>query len=88
MSKIEDGRPAFPSVAMNDPGHPASIAGMSLRDYFAGQALAGIHASVNTAGRWPADALNSIARGAYAQADAMLAERAKATGKPTDAEGR
>jgi hypothetical protein len=30
--------PAFPSVCMNDPGNPASVSGMSLRDWFAGQA--------------------------------------------------
>lgn len=30
---------AFPQVCLNDPGHPASIPGMTLLDYFAGQAL-------------------------------------------------
>jgi len=29
----------FPSVCLGDPGHPASAPGMTLRDWFAGQAL-------------------------------------------------
>lgn len=31
---------AFPAVCLNDPCHPESRLGMTLRDYFAGQALA------------------------------------------------
>ena len=70
MSKHDDGGPAFPSV---DYG---SI-GMSLRDWFAGQALAGVIAACCQ------DTLNFetreqlFARNAYAIADAMLAERAR-----------
>jgi hypothetical protein len=51
--------------------------GMSLRDYFAGQALMGNCARIQVAdsGHWPSAA--DMARWAYEQADAMLAERAK-----------
>jgi hypothetical protein len=41
MSKINDGGYAFPT----DPRFPKSGIGMSLRDYFAGQALCGLLAS-------------------------------------------
>jgi hypothetical protein len=48
-------------------------AGMTLRDYFAGQALVGIFANPNgTAGSWQV-----AAKHAYLSADAMLAERTK-----------
>jgi hypothetical protein len=52
--------------------------GMTLRDYFAGQALAGHCARIHVPvidGDWPSAA--DMARWAYEQADAMLAERAK-----------
>lgn len=62
MSNPKDGGPAFPHTWRDDHGE-----GMSLRDWFAGQALAGINA--NTA----ADA----AALCYAIADAMLAARSK-----------
>lgn len=37
MAEREDGGPAFPVV--NAPGAPEDYPGMSLRDYYAGQAL-------------------------------------------------
>ena len=46
--------------------------GMTLRDYFAGQALAGILANPNWVGSW-----QDAAKHAYLSADAMLAERTK-----------
>jgi len=53
------------------------MGGMSLRDYFAGQALAGItSADQKPSGCLPADEV--IAKAAYILADAMLAEREKA----------
>lgn len=61
--KIEDA--AFPS---NEYGN----LGMSLRDYFAGQALAGMLANPEL----PTDA-EYIAKWSYLNADAMLAERQK-----------
>jgi hypothetical protein len=49
---------------------------MTLRDWFAGQALAGVLASYSNE-QWVNDAETS-AKEAYRRADAMLAERAKA----------
>jgi hypothetical protein len=62
MSKINDGGPAFP---IPDEGWP----GMTLRDWFAGQALAGISAQYGTG-----DAA-MIAVECYEHADAMLKAR-------------
>jgi hypothetical protein len=67
--------PAFPSLCLGDPGHPASILGMTLRDWFAGQSLA---AQLET---WPGEPMTPkyAARLAFDIADAMLAERNKET---------
>ena len=66
MSARDTGGPAFPN---NLPGF--SHDGMTLRDWFAGKALQGAWANgVN----WTSE---DFARNCYAQADAMLAERAK-----------
>lgn len=61
------------------PGEIANFSDMSIRDYFAGQALIGLLAGNGADG---ADNLHPSnrpmwAESAYAQADAMLAERAK-----------
>ena len=69
-----DGGPAFPNITpdMNVDGGP----GMSLRDWFAGQALAGMIASAEgeASGGWPGgDA--QCARACYSLADAMLKAR-------------
>ena len=64
---IKDGGPAFPipyGQVMSDEGR-----GMTLRDWFAGQALAGYLANGGAA-FWDRDAQN-----AYAAADAMIAAR-------------
>lgn len=65
----KNGGPAFPRpVTEWNAGQP----GMTLRDWFAGQALAGIMAG------WPANERISEARAAeisYHAADAMIAER-------------
>lgn len=58
--------PAFP---VPDSNH----LGMSLRDWFAGQALMGLHANPNLNDNDPA----FDAKLSYKAADAMLAERAK-----------
>jgi hypothetical protein len=49
--------------------------GMTLRDYFAGQALAGVLASPHT--NLPEVFDSNVAESVYAMADAMLAERDK-----------
>ena len=69
-----DGGPAFPYSALS-PGGPqmyADCEGMSLRDWFAGQALAGMLSDPNVCG--PSFIANS-ARLAYECADAMLKAR-------------
>lgn len=73
-----DGGPAFPVVVWKSPDGMLALPsepGMSLRDWFAGQALTGI-------GTWcpPMESGETVhqtkARYAYGQADAMLAARA------------
>ncbi len=68
--------PAFPSVCHGDPGHPASIPGMSLRDWFAGQAIAGLLSGLGAQTLSPAAAEITAAE-AFLTADAMLEQRAK-----------
>lgn len=73
MAKINDGGPAFPHPAgwRRD---PEISDGMSLRDWFAGQALAGI------LGASPPPFCEDAAEDAYRYADAMLAERSRGEG--------
>jgi hypothetical protein len=68
MNKTNNGGPAFPLQSIG-PEFAPGYAGMSLRDYFAGQVLIGL--SVRREGRCNAD----DAENAYALADAMLAAR-------------
>lgn len=77
---------AFPSP---DDGRPSDGYGMLLRDWFAGQALAGFLASedlksknaiVSMADKAGVDMASVRAAIVYAIADAMLAERAKTRG--------
>ncbi len=69
-----DGGPAFPVV---EPNHPTPIVlrGMTLRDYFAGQAMAGLCESAVGPGYNEAH----IAAACWRLADAMLDERSQAT---------
>ena len=56
-----------PTLSVNY-GPPQNDEGISLRDYFAGQALAGY--------KWgDYDDINGVAREAYCVADAMLSQR-------------
>jgi len=81
----KDGGPAFPYGDYNNGGE----AGMTLRDWFAGQALVGELASSSTAESCEATACaarrmgrtieHHIACNCYMLADAMLAARARAT---------
>ncbi len=73
-----DGGPAFPSQANNTD----KFEGMSLRDWFAGQAIIGVlgaYADPNARSRAKAngEGATHMAEAAYVIADAMLAERAK-----------
>jgi hypothetical protein len=83
MSAGNDGGPAFPEIRtqQEDLNHNFEVysrGGMSLRDWFAGQALAGLLAS--NANRDNITSAKDEAACAYQMADAMLAARAtKAT---------
>lgn len=69
---IDDGGPAFPVRNETE----RACCGLSLRDWFAGQALAGMHGSLVNSSEWPdANAANFMAKKAYESADAMIAER-------------
>jgi hypothetical protein len=75
-----DGGPAFPATCSSDGiplavSYPESqVSGMTLRDYFAGQALMGI---LNNAGCFANMKDSDVAENAYHAADAMLAAREK-----------
>lgn len=79
MTTEQDGRQdlqndnyAFPGARFSRSGAPAGHGmGMTLRDWFAGQALAGICANTD----WMPTDVESVTRDAYAHADAMLAAR-------------
>ncbi len=64
--------PAFPYHFINNLGGQERHKGMSLRDYFAGQALIGL-CSAATVG----DSTGGIAEQCFMFADAMLTEREK-----------
>jgi uncharacterized protein YodC (DUF2158 family) len=65
MSDAKDGGPAFPFPEI-------SHGGMSLRDWFAGQVIAGMFAGRATGA---GNSRKEWAEGAYRMADAMLAAR-------------
>ena len=78
MSTINDGGPAFPvpSVSWKEKGEDCvaiGTRGMTLRDYFAGQAVSGLYADNNFTGSHV-----DAAKCSYALADAMLAARKEA----------
>ena len=73
MSKVNTGGNAFPTGTWEYDGQnnvlPYQEKGMSLRDYFAAKAMQGLLAE------GPCKSMESVAKDAYRQADAMLAER-------------
>lgn len=77
MSKVNDGGAAFPVAVPVE--FQFAEAGMSLRDWFAGQALQAIIskspfcADDQSAGKWQ----RATAKGAYIYADAMLRARSE-----------
>jgi hypothetical protein len=77
MSEEKDGGPAFPrpSVSLSNGGQEWGCDGLTARDWFAGQALAGLVQLV-TAVKGPV-AAEELASIAYGVADAILAERDK-----------
>ena len=70
MSK-NDGGPAFPRPRV--PNYNDAQQGMTLRDWFASQALIAIYAGIRGANASP----RGMAEAAYIVADAMLSERSK-----------
>ena len=83
-NQIKDGGPAFPveynplRLASYKPSLSSEqCRGMTLRDYFAGQALTGWLASFAENARHPVDVgtQDNVAKTAYGMADAMLKAR-------------
>jgi hypothetical protein len=70
---LNDGGPAFPSVGEGFGNPSYSAPGMTLRDWFAGQALAGMLINYTTQKFGVGE--QTCAKGAYEFADAMLAAR-------------
>ncbi len=66
-----DGGPACPVIA----GHTVYTHGMTLRDWFAGQALGGLIQGYATAYGSPTSAPDEVVREAFNYADAMIAAR-------------
>ena len=76
MSAKNDGGPAFPQhYCENCNDAFESPNGMTLRDYFAGQALAGMATLFAQAGGSSEDIAKANAEVSYLMADAMLKER-------------
>jgi sulfite reductase beta subunit-like hemoprotein len=69
MGKPEN-PPAFPGLCTENATIGGS--GMTLRDWFAGQALLRVY---NDGGRYSPEGMKQVAKYSYAMADAMLAER-------------
>ena len=68
MTDKDNGGPAFPQISeLGDIA--ATSGGMTLRDWFAGQALAGHYCD------WGKYSMNEIAQMSYTLADAMLEAR-------------
>lgn len=71
-----NGGHAFPTLFI-DPEHGSGYPGMSLRDWFAGMALQGMIANVNTSPVRTKLGCGYLAKNAFQFADAMLEERKK-----------
>lgn len=79
-NEIENGGPAFPvdDIIQRDErgalfGAPVSSHGMSLRDWFAGQAMQGFCADPTSHNLF--EDMTEVANSAYEMADAMIAAR-------------
>ena len=72
--KRDDGGPAFPTEPNTQPGMYVHH-GMTLRDYFAGQAMVGCYAALDEGIRTSDEDLAMDAALFYRIADAMLAAR-------------
>lgn len=72
---VKDGGPAFPVIVPW--GFVVAEPGMSLRDWFGGQAVAGVLAKMEGQATSYQEVGIMCAEASYAIADAMLAERSK-----------
>jgi hypothetical protein len=82
MSRVLTGGPAFPGNHTYIDGMPSNYEGMDLRDWFAGHALSGVIvqcAADHDTNRYAGGPATYFAMKAYELADAMLAQKAKAT---------
>ena len=81
MKPKNDGGPAFPDYTMEDDGTTVAISkfapGLSLRDWFAGQALTALIPREGWIIGKAAEPIQETAEQAYQMADAMLKERSK-----------
>lgn len=79
MSASPENPPAFPNPEMGKAHFDdvSSYSGMTLRDWFAGQALAGMLADTAVNGE-----PDAIAKCCYSQADAMLLARSQTLNAP------
>ena len=80
QEQVNDGGAAFPvqALSLHTGEYVDGATGMSLRDYFAVQALMGMIAFPDNEGRASVDVwAKELSEHAYKYADAMLAERAK-----------
>jgi len=82
MKEINDGGPAFPTTPVSHGYAPDTGGngtgcgpGMTLRDWFAGQALANRNIEEHSGAKWA----DRVAEQAYRIADAMIAARNKPT---------
>jgi hypothetical protein len=73
MSNTNTGGPAFP-IDAHESADRCIYTGMTLRDYFAAKAMQGILAGTHPIVK-ETEPLPTVARVAYAQADAMLEAR-------------
>lgn len=71
---MTDDGPAFPQALSMEEDYPGS-SGMSLRDWFAGQALAGVLANLSQMDKVARNDIARQARDCYLMADAMLKAR-------------
>lgn len=81
MSEPKDGGPAFPFKCQGPTTGPEFYYGMTLRDWFAGQALVGVLSNHDLLMRTDQESILSTraaaAQYAYAVADSMLQQRPK-----------
>jgi hypothetical protein len=76
-TKKDDGGPAFPHVADFGADDRSMVSGLSLRDWFAGQALSGWLASFGPEALLSEENRPALAQFAYNLADHMLEARKK-----------